>query len=86
MSIKDNDEYELGSDDEVNDVVPDGKVKMFVKKAQQQPIVQANQPNVNIPQSPQQNPHIIQQPQVQVQSSPSLVAIQPPQPIQSTAS
>lgn len=83
MSIKDNDEYELGSDDEVNDVVPDGKVKMFVKKGQQQPIVQ---PNVNIPQSPQQNPHIIQQPQVQVQSSPSLVATQPPQPIQSTAS
>lgn len=79
MSIKDNDEYELGSDDEVNDVVPDGKVKMFVKKAQQQPIVQANQQNVNIPQSPQQNPPIIQQ-------QPPVVAIQPLQQIQSTAS
>lgn len=34
IKIKDNDEYELGSDDETGDVIPDGKVKLFVKKAQ----------------------------------------------------
>ena len=30
--MKDNEEYELGSDDEVNDVIADGKVKLFVDK------------------------------------------------------
>jgi hypothetical protein len=45
--IKDNDEYELGSDDEVNDVIPDGKVKLFVGKA-----------TVNVVQNPPQSQQV----------------------------
>jgi hypothetical protein len=32
VSIKDNDDYELGSDDEVNDVIPDGKVRLYIDR------------------------------------------------------
>lgn len=54
INIKDNDEYELGSGDDVNDVIPDGKVKMYVSKHNNSNN-QVNQSVVNIPQVLQAN-------------------------------
>lgn len=38
ISIKDTSDFELGSDDEVDDVVPDSKIRIYVNK-QSQPVM-----------------------------------------------
>lgn len=52
--IKDIDDFELGSDDEVGDVIPDGRVRIYQKKAI---VAQPTQPQVPQPsQQPSQQP------------------------------
>jgi len=49
--MKDNDDYELASDDEVNDVITDGKVKIYKKNKQAASVVNVAQSNpISLPQ------------------------------------
>ena len=68
-SLKDADDYELASDDEVEDVVPDGKVRVYINNLDKQPDNPENKlpPKVdkedNKPQQQQVQP-VVQAPQV----------------------
>ena len=76
IAIKDIDDFELGSDDEANDVVPDGKVRIYlIKDKAQQPMVQQNQLQSQQPQQQQQQQPIVQTvPQQQTNSTSATVA------------
>ena len=78
FSLKDNDDFELGSDDEANDVIPDCKVRIYKKKnnsivanIQPIPLVVQNAPL----QAPVQPPVAVQN--IPVVSVDSLVAVSP---------
>lgn len=70
--MRDNDDYQLASDDEVNDVISDGKVKIYKKNQHVGTVVNVPQPNLIVPPQLSSNPSNASNNNIVVQNVPVL--------------